>query len=214
MNRFEARKMNLQKIIESEYKGNVHHFALNILKLKSSSEIYNFLNDDRKISDKKAQAYELLLGLKLGTLDKDPAESKRSEFIEIPQIKINKIEKNRTIKLEETKVQLIPMLKSWFEKNNINPANVAFIEINSDCMEDCLKNGDQVLIDKSQTELCSREIYAFWYGDDLLIKRLFKDGNEIIAKPENSRHHTLLITPEKALINNFTIIGKVVFRMG
>lgn len=60
--------------------------------------------------------------------------------------------------------------RSWLDKKGLQPANLKVIDVSGDSMAPSLKDGDQVLIDTSQTAPKNGFAYVLLQGEDLLVK--------------------------------------------
>ncbi len=76
-------------------------------------------------------------------------------------------------------------------------------------MSGAIEDGDKLLIESFENEqIIDNEIYVFCYKQELFIKRLCKNINQIIIKSDNKDFPTRYIEDDD--INNIYIIGKVV----
>lgn len=101
---------------------------------------------------------------------------------------------------------------SWFQKNRINPSQVRRFKVAGDSMEPFLFAGDSVLVNLAENDaarIVDGSVYAFRYGNELRVKRLFRrlDGT-LTPRSENPRYKDEDVPPELAE-EHITIIGRV-----
>ena len=112
--------------------------------------------------------------------------------------------------LEEVDYVLYPM--PFFQAYGINPEKCACYHVLGDSMEPTIKNGDRILVDKSQTDvIIDNGIYAIEIDNGLKVKRLIKqhDGS-IIIKSDNSATYPNVVISAKDRDTYFKIIGRVI----
>lgn len=85
--------------------------------------------------------------------------------------------------------------------------NSVLIDVMDDSMEPTLRNGDTILIDRSDTRVTHGNIYLVSFQDQLLIKRLFKGVGGIILKSDNAAHGETLVPPE--YMDDFIVWGRM-----
>lgn len=77
----------------------------------------------------------------------------------------------------------------WFAQQGINPQHVKCFKVHGSSMEPMLYDGDSVLVNLAETEIVNGKVYAIRYGDELRIKRLYKQLNgTIILHSDNPGH--------------------------
>ncbi|MDN8617831.1 XRE family transcriptional regulator [Variovorax ginsengisoli] len=98
---------------------------------------------------------------------------------------------------------------SWFQKMRINPAMVRRFKVKDDSAEPLLYEGDSILVNHAETDVVDGKLYAFRYGDDLRVKRLFKrlDGTLILRSVNPSYKDEEV--PAALVEEHITIIGRV-----
>ena len=107
--------------------------------------------------------------------------------------------------------------RSFFQKEQINPARCKRFRVTGNSMELLLYHGDYVLvhmIGNGNGGIMDGKVYAIRYGDKLRIKRLYSrlDGS-LLLRSENPDHKEELVPPELAA-EHITIIGRVIDRSG
>lgn len=106
--------------------------------------------------------------------------------------------------------------RDFFIKAKRSPANCKRFKVSGSSMEGTLYDQDSVLVDLSDTSIVDGRVYAFRYGEELRIKRLYKriNGGLIIhSDNEDFRPRDEELSP--AEVDNFvSIIGRVIDKSG
>ncbi len=85
----------------------------------------------------------------------------------------------------------------------------SIITAKGDSMSGSIEDGDKLLIESFDSEqITDNQIYVFCYKEEIFVKRLCKNLNEIIVKSDNDFYKPKHIENED--MNNIHIIGKVV----
>ena len=102
--------------------------------------------------------------------------------------------------------------EAWTRKRGFKPEQVKGLYVRGDSMEPFLKDWDTVLIDTSDVDIVSGEIYAVNYKNNLFIKeaRMQPDGLQLISY--NSKYEPIKVTEEDA--ERFQVLGRMVWRGG
>lgn len=99
--------------------------------------------------------------------------------------------------------------KSWLSKRGLQAAHLRVIDVTGDSMTGKLSDGDQVLIDMSQTTPKSGFAYVLRQGEELLVKyaQLLPDGILRVSS-ENQSYQSYDI--DLAKVTDVSILGRVV----
>lgn len=102
--------------------------------------------------------------------------------------------------------------KSWWVRTtmHMNPADLVLISAMGDSMYPTIREGDLLLVDKSQRDVKDDAIYVMRLNDALVAKRLQKlyDGS-IQIKSDNKQYDAQLVPHDR--VGMLTIIGRVVW---
>ena len=92
---------------------------------------------------------------------------------------------------------------------NYSPSNqYSVISAKGSSMAPLIIESDKLIIQHNLNEqIIDDTVYLFKYNDELFIKRLVKNVDQIVCISENPRFEDRIITPNG---DNFTILGKVV----
>ena len=89
-----------------------------------------------------------------------------------------------------------------------NGRNYSLIKVRGNSMTPEIQDGDMVLIEHYRNEqIIDNAIYLFMYENEVFVKRLSKNINEIIITSDNKDYPQVILRKEE--INNLHIIGKV-----
>ena len=89
-----------------------------------------------------------------------------------------------------------------------NGKTYSLIKVRGNSMTPEIQDGDMVLIEHYKNEqIVDNAIYLFMYENEVFVKRLSKNINEIIITSDNKDYPQVILKKEE--INNLNIIGKV-----
>ncbi len=101
----------------------------------------------------------------------------------------------------------------FFKKRNLKEKHCVMMYAKNDSMEYYICDGDAVMIDKSANNVKDGQVYAVWFEGELMIKRIFKNGNgELTLTADNKKYRDKEINQDNG--DTFRIIGEVVYRSG
>lgn len=103
--------------------------------------------------------------------------------------------------------------EDWFRSHHIKPENCKRLKVHGDSMVPILFDGDTILVDCSAQKIIAGKIYAFCFGDEVLVKRLFPQLNGgVLVKSENPSVPDETIAPGDMSL--FYLVGRVIDRSG
>lgn len=89
-----------------------------------------------------------------------------------------------------------------------NNKNYSIIKVRGNSMAPEIKDGDLVLIEHYNGEqIIDNNIYLFMYENEVFVKRLSKNINEIIITSDNKDYPQIILRKEE--LNNLHVIGRV-----
>ncbi|MHB1267827.1 MAG: S24 family peptidase [Acidithiobacillus ferriphilus] len=97
----------------------------------------------------------------------------------------------------------------WLATMCLKPGSCFMAKVEGASMEPKLEEGESVLIDRAQTLIIDRKIYAVSYDGKIYCKRLFKAGGEVIMRSDNFEFPEIRAPAEEV-----QIIGRVVWHAG
>ena len=101
----------------------------------------------------------------------------------------------------------------WFHAHGTRPERCKRFKVHGDSMVPILFDGDTILCECSKQKIVSGKIYAFGFGDEMRVKRLFtKMNGGLLVVSENKSVPDETIEPHE--MDQFYLIGKVIDRSG
>lgn len=103
--------------------------------------------------------------------------------------------------------------RDWFLSHGTRPENCKRFKVHGDSMVPILYDGDSILCECSPQKIISGKIYAFGFGDEMRVKRLYTkiDGGLVVCS-ENPNVKDEEISPSE--MSQFYLIGRVIDRSG
>lgn len=137
------------------------------------------------------------------------------EFVHIPRIDVKLSAGNGTIVYEVDDKEPLAFRVDWLRKRGLNPATLLAMGSTGDSMYPFIDEDMSILVNLADTRIVDGKVYALRYGDDIIIKRLFKrpDGGLIIHS-DNSAKYPQIILSKDEVDRYISIIGKQVIRTG
>lgn len=104
--------------------------------------------------------------------ERAPAAYSRADFMEIPHYNVQAAAGMGKVAGDEETLKPLSFRRDWLSKRHLSPANLVIVSASGDSMEPYLKDGDLVLVDRSQTDIASGKTYVLRLDDHLLVKNL------------------------------------------
>lgn len=194
----------------------------------SHPSVSNWFNGrTRELSSTNALKASMFLGVNLtwlttgkGSMDASVSsihneEETPSGFVAIPEYRVEFGAGNRFGPTYEeiTEAKHALYREEWFIEHHTKPQNCKRFKVHGDSMTPILFDGDCILCDCSPQKIVSGKIYAFGFGDEMRVKRLFTklDGGLLVCS-ENPSVQDEVISPSE--MNLFYLIGRVIDRSG
>jgi phage repressor protein C with HTH and peptisase S24 domain len=99
----------------------------------------------------------------------------------------------------------------WVRQRRLKPGKLAAMRATGESMEPTVYDGDNLLIDTSQTDVVDGKVYALWYDGGERVRRLFRlPGGGLRIKSDNPSHGTIELGPDYG--GHVRVIGRVVHR--
>ena len=96
----------------------------------------------------------------------------------------------------------------WLSKKG-TAEKMVLLDIFGNSMEPEFRDGDTVLIDKSQKDVLAGAVYAVGIDDTIMVKRVEKHPKGLVLLSDNTKYESLYLENEDA--NRVRIIGKVIW---
>lgn len=98
----------------------------------------------------------------------------------------------------------------WLRREAVQPGSASLVRVRGESMEPTLRDGAMVLVDHSRKDPARKDIYAFRIGEDVLVKRLHRQGDVLLINSDNPAYDSQAVTgPSLAEVE---IIGRVVWQ--
>ncbi|MFC3579107.1 S24 family peptidase [Sphingomonas hylomeconis] len=113
-----------------------------------------------------------------------------------------------TFAVDYPEIDVLRFPKVWIESiTHSPPATLTWTRGKGDSMEPTIRDGDLVLLDRSQRTLTERDaMWAFTIGEEAAIKRLRRQGDSCEIFSDNAS-----VPPDRQLLRDINIVGRVVF---
>lgn len=106
---------------------------------------------------------------------------------------------------EKTKLAIPTSLISGFSKNKM----YSMINASGNSMAPTIENGDKLIVEHwDGNQIQDDKIYVFCYNNEIFVKRLSKNLDEIIIKSDNPEYRTRTISGKPA--EELILIGKII----
>ena len=133
----------------------------------------------------------------------------RREWIEVPRLALGASAGPGLLAGEELPIGAFRFGARWLREQGLDPAHLSAIRVEGDSMEATLRDGDEILVDRTPRPLRDG-IHVVRAGDALLVKRLDTGRPGVIALvSDNAAYRTLELAPEEV-----EVIGRVVWKSG
>jgi phage repressor protein C with HTH and peptisase S24 domain len=144
--------------------------------------------------------------------DNSSAESAvrpRSDWMEVPRLALGASAGPGVLASDEQPIGAFRFGARWLREQGLDPAHLSAIRVEGDSMEGTLRDGDEILVDR--TPRPPRDgIHVVRVGDALLVKRLDIGKPGVVALvSDNPAYRTLELAP-----NEVEVIGRVVWKSG
>ena len=137
------------------------------------------------------------------------AKPPRGEWIDVPRLALGASAGPGLLAGEELPIGAFRFGARWLREQGLNAAQLSAIRVEGDSMEATLRDGDEILVDR--TPRAWRDgIHVVRAGDALLVKRLDTGRPGVVALvSDNPAYRTLELAREEV-----ELIGRVVWKSG
>ena len=133
----------------------------------------------------------------------------RGDWVDVPRLALGASAGPGALGFEEAPIGAFRFAARWLREQGLDPARLSAIRVEGDSMEATLRDGDEILVDRSPRALRDG-IHVVRAGDALLVKRLDTSRPGVIALvSDNPAYRTLELLPEEV-----QVIGRVVWKSG
>ena len=138
-----------------------------------------------------------------------PAKTAKREWIDVPRLALGASAGPGLLAAEELPIGAFRFGARWLREQGFDPAQLSAIRVEGDSMESTLRDGDEILVDRTPRGLRDG-IHVVRVGEALLVKRLATGRPGVIALVSDNPAYTALdLTPGEV-----EVIGRVVWKSG
>ena len=133
----------------------------------------------------------------------------RKDWVDVPRLALGASAGAGHFVGEEAAIGAFRFGARWLREQGLDPAQLSAIKVEGDSMEATLRDGDEILVDR--TPRMPRDgIHVVRVGDALLVKRLDTGRPGVVALvSDNPAYRTLELAP-----GELEVIGRVVWKSG
>ncbi|MDP3906873.1 S24 family peptidase [Novosphingobium sp.] len=133
----------------------------------------------------------------------------RSEWCDVPRLPLGASAGPGALALEEQPIGAFRFSSRWLREQGLPPGMLSAIRVEGDSMEATLRDGDEILVDRTPRPLRDG-IHVVRTGDALLVKRLDVGRPGLIALvSDNPAYGRIELSPDEV-----EVIGRVVWKSG
>ncbi len=138
-----------------------------------------------------------------------PGKPPLSEWCDVPRLPLGASAGPGALALEEQPIGAFRFSARWLREQGLAPAMLSAIRVEGDSMEATLRDGDEILVDRTPRPLRDG-IHVVRTGDALLVKRLDLGRPGVIALvSDNPAYGRIELSPDEV-----EVIGRVVWKSG
>lgn len=135
--------------------------------------------------------------------------SSRSEWVEIPRMDVGASAGPGAVPAAEEAFDAFRFSRAWLREQGLEAAQLSAITVEGDSMEPLLRDGDDILVDRSPKPFRDG-VHVVRLGDTLMVKRVASAGAGRIALLSQN----LAYPPIEMPAGDVEIIGRVVWKGG
>ncbi|WP_410677825.1 XRE family transcriptional regulator [Avibacterium paragallinarum] len=135
--------------------------------------------------------------------------SDNDDFVEIEDCRDIRLSAgNGGFNSDYTELTTTKVERAWLQSRRLNAENCAMFLVSGESMYPTLKDGEEIIVDRSKRNLVDGKIFVLNNDGSMLVKKvqLTYDGVELIS--DNPTYRPLKLEAEEA--NNLIVIGQVV----
>lgn len=136
-----------------------------------------------------------------------------SDFEQIPRYQVDAAAGHGVTVEDEAVSGHYAFNRKWLTRRNLNPKNLAVISVRGDSMEPRLRDGDLIVLDKSQTDIADGRAFVLRLGTDLVVKYIQRLGASRIALLSANTFYPPREIDLDKIDSDVMIIGRVVASM-
>lgn len=137
------------------------------------------------------------------------AKPVRGDWVDVPRLPLGASAGPGALALEELPIGAFRFSARWLREQGLDPRMLSAIRVEGDSMEGTLRDGDEILVDRSPRPLRDG-IHVVRTGEALLVKRVdLGQPGRITLVSDNPAYRPIELPPEEV-----QVIGRVVWKSG
>jgi Peptidase S24-like len=138
-----------------------------------------------------------------------PSHGKAGDWTDVPRLALGASAGPGALAADELAVGALRFSQRWLREQGLEPAMLSAIRVAGDSMEATLRDGDEILVDRTPRPLRDG-VHVVRTGDTLMVKRVDTGRPGLIALvSDNPAYRTLELRPDEV-----QVIGRVVWKGG
>lgn len=133
----------------------------------------------------------------------------RADWVDVPRLALGASAGPGALAGEEQPIGAFRFAARWLRAQGLDPSQLSAIAVTGDSMEPTLRDGDEILVDRSRRSL-SDGIHVVRTGDALLVKRLDAGRPGMVGLISDNRAYSPIELPA----GEVEVIGRVVWKSG
>lgn len=186
---------------------------------RNPSYLHQFITrgSPRRLEESDRRTLAEFFGVKetvLGAL-KDKSYTSRKpqggggDWVEVPRLALGASAGPGTVPAEEAASDSFRFSQRWLRQQGLDGSSLSAIAVEGDSMEPLLRNGDEILVDRSERPFRDG-VHVVRLGDALLVKRVASAGKGRFALISDNKAYP----PVDVAGDEIDIIGRVVWKAG
>lgn len=168
----------------------------------------------QKISDRYRISADWLLNgageMRTETADTRMIGVPMSEFVQVPILEASLSAGHGAASCAEDVIGNLAFRSDWLKREGVQPGSASLVRVKGDSMEPTLRDGAMVLVDHLRDDATRKDIYALRIGDDVLVKRLHRQGEVLFINSDNPTYDSRAVTG--TALADVKVIGRVVWQ--
>ncbi len=212
-----------QRLLELAQAGGVSLTALSDMIGRNPSYLQQFIRkgSPRKLEEQDRRTLASFFGVdesELGGPEERIQENsygrrrgvmQRPEWVEVPRLDIGASAGPGTLPLSELPFDTFRFSRRWLTEQGLDGAQLSAITVEGDSMEPLLRDGDEILVDRSPRPFRDG-VHVVRLGETLMVKRVASAGAGRLALLSQN----LAYPPVEAGVDEVEIVGRVVWKGG